>query len=239
MTMPEMSLNAPAAEPSKQTLASSAYDRLRQAIIAGALAPGERLRIRTLCDQFAMGLSPVREALSRLSSEGLVTQQDHRGFAVTPLSMEGLDGLLRARLWLNEIGLRESIRHGDAAWEEHAILTMHRLSRTNRHLDGDKAVRNPAWETAHQAFHAALLAGCRSDWLTGFCAQLFEASERYRHIARLAGRQRPANEQEHRAILDATVARDANLAVRLLSEHFERTGELVRKVLQERTAPTR
>ena len=234
-----MPLDLPEAERQKQTLASSAYDSLRQAIITGALAPGERLRIRVLCDRLAMGLSPVREALSRLSSEGLVAQQDHRGFSVAALSLEGLDSLLRARIWLNEIGLRESIRHGDAAWEEHAVLTMHRLSRTKRHLDGDKAIRNPAWETAHQAFHAALVAGCRSDWLTGFCAELFEAAERYRHVARLAGRQRPANEQEHRAILGATVARDADRAVRLLSEHFERTGELVRAVLRETASRSR
>ncbi len=231
--------------PQKQTLASSAYGALRQAIILGTLVPGERLRIRALCEQFDVGLSPLREALSRLSSEGLVSQEDHRGFAVAPLDLAGLDGLLRARCWLNEIGLRESIRHGGPEWEEAVLLRFHRLSRTPRHTGEDRRARNPAWEQAHQAFHAELVAACRSEWLTGFCQQLFEAAERYRHVARMAGVARPPNEQEHRAIMEAAIARDADKAVALLNRHFERTADLVRGVLRNpvpskpRRAPAR
>ena len=93
-------------------------DRLRQAIITVAIAPGEKLNIRSLCDRFGVGLSPMREALSRLSSEGLVTQIDHRGFAVTGLSEVDLIDLTRARSWLNELAIRNSVANGDAAWEE-------------------------------------------------------------------------------------------------------------------------
>ncbi len=230
-------MDLPADDAQKRTLATAAYDALRQAIIVGTLTPGEKLRVRALCDQFEVGLSPLREALSRLSSEGLVDQEDHRGFRVAPLGLEDLDGLVRARLWLNEIGLRESIRHGDAAWEERVLLSFHRLSRTPRHTGDDRLARNPAWEVAHAAFHASLIDACRSDWLTGFCQQLFEAAERYRHVARLAGSARPANEQEHRGIMEAAIARDADAAVALLAGHFEKTAELVRKVLRRAPAP--
>src|SRR5205085_6496812 len=81
--MPEIALDSP--ETAKETLASHVYDRLRQDIISVAIEPGEKLHIRSLCERFEVGLSPMREALSRLSSERLVAQSDHRGFAVAPM----------------------------------------------------------------------------------------------------------------------------------------------------------
>src|SRR5947207_8644017 len=95
--MSETVLDTP--ESAKETLASLVYDRLRQDIITVAIEPGEKLHIRSLCDRFNVGLSPVREALSRLSTEGLVAQSDHRGFAVKPMSEDDLVDLTRARCW--------------------------------------------------------------------------------------------------------------------------------------------
>src|SRR5271155_5629741 len=84
------------------TLASSAYGRLRQEIITGDQVPGSRLHIKQLCDRLGIGLSPMREALNRLSAEGLVRQFDQRGFRVAPLNVEDLRDLTRMRCWLNE-----------------------------------------------------------------------------------------------------------------------------------------
>jgi DNA-binding GntR family transcriptional regulator len=174
--------------------------------------------------------------LSRLSTEGLVTQVDHRGFAVATLGLADLESLLNARCWLDGIGVRESIARGDAVWEEGVVLAFHRLSRTPRHTGSDNQ-RNPTWEKLHADFHASLLSACGSSWLFGFCRQLFEAAERYRHVARLAGVQRSPNEDQHRAIMNATVARDPESASALLAAHYRRTAELVRKVLAERESP--
>ena len=114
--MPDIALDTP--ETGKETLASHVYDQLRQDIISVAIEPGEKLHIRSLCERFDVGLSPMREALSRLSTEGLVAQSDHRGFAVAPMGEQDLVDITRARCWLNELAIRKSIAHGDAAWEE-------------------------------------------------------------------------------------------------------------------------
>ncbi len=214
----------------KGTRANGAYEQLRWGIIGAEILPGARLQTRALCDRFAVGLSPLREALNRLASEGLVIQRDHRGFVVAPLSTEDLDGLTKSRCWLNEIGLRESITHGGLEWEESVLLTFHRMSRTPRHADGTSG-RNPVWEEAHRRFHHSLIAACGSTWLIGFCEQLFDAAERYRHVARISGAARTQNEEEHQAIMEATVQRKADIAVDLLNEHFNRTARLVRSVL--------
>lgn len=215
---------------SKQTLASSVYGQLRDDILTGSIRPDSRLNIRELCDRFSVGLSPMREALSRLSAEGLVQQSDNRGFSVMPVSVAELLDLTQARCWTNEIGLRESIAKGGAEWEESVLLSFHRLSRTPRHVEGARD-RNPAWERAHRAFHRALIDGGGSPWLIDTCERLFDATERYRHLARIAGVSRGDLEDEHRAIMQAAVDRQPDPAVELLTMHFRRTADLVQNVL--------
>lgn len=218
----------------KETLASIAYDRLRQEIITIAVAPGEKLHIRSLCDRFGVGLSPIREALSRLSTEGLVVQTDHRGFAAAPMSEADLVDLTRARCWLNELAIRNSIAGGDAAWEESVVLSFHRLSRTPRFEAGNESSRSPVWEVAHRNFHSSLIAASGSSRLQQYCEHLFDSSERYRHVGRKAGVKGESRDTEHRALMEAVVARDADAAGKLIKAHFERTAELVRQVLQAR-----
>lgn len=215
----------------KETLASIVYDRLRQDIISVAVPPGEKLHIRSLCERFDVGLSPVREALSRLSTEGLVAQSDHRGFAVAPMSEADLVDLTRARSWLNETAIRKSIENGDAAWEESVVLSFHRLFRTPRFEPGNETERSEAWERAHRNFHTSLISASGSDRLTRYCEQLFDSAERYRHVGRKAG-VKGNRDKEHRDLMEAVVARDADTAARVIKQHFERTAELVREVLK-------
>lgn len=217
-----------------ETLASSVSSRLKACIISGEMRPGQKLRLRELADQFGMGFSPLREALNRLSRDGLVVHTEQRGFSVAPMSAEALDELLETRCSLNELALRQSIARGDAAWEEGVVLAYHRLSRMPRWISLTPPVVNVDWERAHRIFHRGLIEACGSRWLIGYCEQLFDAADRYRHIARHSpeapGR---AKEDMHRRIMEATVARDADKAVQLLTEHFTGTAEMCRKVRRE------
>jgi DNA-binding GntR family transcriptional regulator len=215
----------------RQTQATSAYAALREIIITGEIPPGSKLNIRALCERLDTGLSPIREALNRLSSEGLVTHSDQRGFTVTGLDIKELADLTRARCWINEIGLRQSIAHGGDAWEEDLLLAFHRMNRIPR-LTEDPYARAPAWAKAHMIFHRALVCASGSAWITRYCDQLFEAAERYRFAARHAERPRVDVASEHEAILNAAIRRDADQAVALLNAHFDRTAGLVRQTLQ-------
>ena len=212
------------------TLASMAYERLREEIIGARFESGQRLHIQQLCERYGMGLSPIREALNRLSRDGLVSQADRRGFRVTPLSEKHLDELTRTRIWINELALRQSIANGDLAWEEQVVLAYHRLSRLPRYVEGSgSAEYNPQWEKAHRAFHAALIAACGSHWLQDFCEQLFDAADCYRHLSRVSSVQRKELRQdEHKLMMDAALARDSEKAVELIRRHVVKTADLVR-----------
>lgn len=207
------------------TLTTSVYERLRRDLLKAVFAPGEKLRIEALCGRYEVGASPVREALSRLLAEGIVTREDQRGFRVPPVSLEDLRELTDTRCAINELALRRAIARGDSAWEEQVLLAYHRLSRTPVYLPGGTEV-SPDWERRHRDFHNALIATCGSRWICDFSATLFDLADRYRHLSSTADHHRNFAD-EHRAIMEAVISRNADLAVGLLNTHVSRTSEIV------------
>jgi DNA-binding GntR family transcriptional regulator len=214
----------------RATVASTVYERLRRDIIAAELEPGQKLTIKSLCDRYGTGLSPMREALNRLSRGGLLIQTDRRGFSVSPLSEEHLAELTKTRIWLNEIALRESIAHGGQEWEEALVLSYYRLTRAAGPTGtSGRREETAARQDAHRQFHASLIAACGSTWMIRFCEQLFDAADRYRHVSRqVLGQQSGDRDDEHRLLMDAAISRDTDTAVELLRRHFSATAEFAR-----------
>ena len=214
------------------SITTQLFDRLRDDVLNGVLQPGQKLKIETLREQYDVGASPVREALSMLTAEGLVQRLDQRGFRVTDVSVSAFEELLRTRCWLEERALRESIDGGSDHWEENVLLAHHRLTRTPR-SDGQSDQSTPDWEKAHRLFHMSLLAACRSQFLIGYCGQLYDLNIRYRNLAGSVAYPSRNVAQEHQNICDAALARDADRAVALLIDHYTSTGEFLKLRLNE------
>jgi len=210
------------------TLATSIYEKLKADILSAALEPGRKLQLRFLMENYSAGQTPLREALNRLTTEGLVVGKEQRGFYVQSISIEELAELTKTRCWVEGIALRESINNATAAWEEALLVANHRLDRTPRSLDPDKFENNPEWEHHHRVFHALLIGNCGSRPLVAFCEQLAERLSRYRSLSsRKAFRVRRVNE-EHAAILKAVLNRNADQSVLLLQQHYEQTAGFIR-----------
>ncbi|MBV1788699.1 GntR family transcriptional regulator [Marinobacterium sp. D7] len=211
------------------TRATSLYDKLRTDLISGELLPGSRLAIEALAARYSASATPLREALNRLVSEGLVERRELRGFAVARISEQDLAEITKTRCWLEELALRESIANHTTEWEEAVVLAHHRLNRTPRSLTDNRFEDNPEWEPLHRAFHTALISGCDSRWLIGFCEQLADQHNRYRTLSapRAFHNKRDVN-SEHQLIMEAAIAGDADEAARLLRSHIERTAEIVK-----------
>lgn len=223
-------VESPAAE---RTLAERAYRHLRQDILSGAHEPGQRLRLNVLQQRYDLGLSPLREALLRLSAEGLVRSEGQRGFEVAPVSLSELEDITRARICLDRAALAQAIELGDADWEARIVAANHRLARTPLPRGTDDTASAREWEAHHRAFHEALISGSGSSWLVRLHSQLVDHSERYRQ-ARLLHHREPVAQvrdvvAEHTQITEAVVRRDGELAVRLLSEHLQATGDAMAK----------
>lgn len=216
----------------KITAASAVFSAIRRDILAGSLPPGSRLRIDTLCQTYGATINPVREALNRLTSEGLVLLEDQRGFSVSPVTIEEWREIVRARCLMEACALREAMRNRTDAWEEGIVLSLYRLSRTPRFLEGEEPRPNPEWEPRHHAFHNALLVTCNARIVLQYCKDLRERSDRYRHIATLSPQARQTYGAEHSEIAEAVLSGEADKAADLLTAHYRRTLEVVEAYFQ-------
>jgi DNA-binding GntR family transcriptional regulator len=208
------------------TKVTEVLEQLRSQILYGKLAPGEKLRLEHLAPQFGVGRTPLREACSRLVSEGLVTSEDQRGFRVATISRAELLDLTRTRQQLESLALRASIHQGDLAWEGLVIAALHRLSRARHPARGGDTL-DDAWEREHAALHGALMSACGSPILLRLRATLFVQSERYRRLAVACGQPSRDIHAEHEALVRAALARDVERACALLVEHIAATTDRV------------
>ncbi|MBQ0959830.1 GntR family transcriptional regulator [Ideonella sp. 4Y11] len=216
---------------SAASLAERAYRDLRRAIVRGEFEAGARLRVEDLTRRFAVSSSPIREALNRLSGQGLVRMLENRGFRVAPLTAEGVSDLARVRQLVECEALRDAIAHGDDAWEAQAVAAAHALALAERRMGQEARPLDDDWSARHRAFHMSLYAACTSPLLLDLADVLFDNAERYRRWAARHRTQPRRKHDEHQQLLGAVVARDAAKAVALLQTHISRTEQLVAAAL--------
>ena len=212
----------------KTTLSEQMYLRIRADIVKGVLRPGQPLRLDALKTRYSAGFSPLREALTRLQAERLVTSVPLKGFVVTPVSLDRMWDTIETRILIETRAMRLAMQHGDDAWEAGIVASLHALGKQVTRMAGIATPTDADYlslETRHHAFHHALIAACRSEWLLDLSEKLSVATERYRFPALVRTKGQRDLQAEHRALADAVIARNIDLATALLDAHFRATGE--------------
>lgn len=208
-------------EDEPKTVTESIYRKLRSDIIWGVLAPSAPLRSDALRKTYDVGISPLREALSRLTSERLVISSSQRGFRVAPMSAESVVDITETRLLIESEALRRSIEAGDVEWESRVVATHHALSRIP--IPASQGSEVEVWTRHHKAFHMALLSACGSEWQVYLADLLFDQAERFRMLRAIktaaAGTQRDPT-KEHQQIVDAVLDRDIERSIAALHNHY-------------------
>ena len=204
---------------------------MREDLLCGRLEPGARLRLGEIQLRYGLGLSPVREAMMRLASEGLVVAERQRGFSVASISLDELHDVTRTRERIEALAIRDAIAHGNVDWEAEMMAAFHRLKRAALPETAQDVEIANTWEARHRDFHQALVSACGSPWLLRLHTQLMEHSERYRrvrlfHVTPSAVLLRDV-EQEHEDIMKAALARDGDRACALMETHLRRTEKMV------------
>jgi GntR family transcriptional regulator, carbon starvation induced regulator len=214
------------AKASGVSMSQLAYDQLRNEILTGALTAEAKINIAETVGRTGLNLGAVREALSRLASEGLVTSETNKGFRVAPITMDELEDLTRTRVMIESACLENAIQNGDIQWEGQVLSACHALLRTPM-LTPDTQRVNPAWTEQHAAFHAALVAGCDSPWLLRLRGMLYVQAERYRIATMPYDRASRNLDAEHQALAAAAVARDGQQATALMRDHLLKTRRIL------------
>jgi len=207
------------------SLAERAYRSLRQRLLHGDIAPGAKLKIEALVREYEFSSSPLREALNRLAAEGLVIIDENRGFRAALMWSGDLKDITALRLIVEPAALAAAIGAATDEWEAGIVAAFHRLKRTQERLPRSKYQFDDDWTERHKSFHMALYSTCSSQRLFTLCWNLFDHAERYRRFCAI-NRQQPRNTAgEHRALMEAALARDADRSAKLLRQHITRTSE--------------
>jgi GntR family transcriptional regulator, carbon starvation induced regulator len=211
-----------------RTLTEQAYGQLLKDILSGSLKPEMKLQAETLKTRYNVGGSTLREALTRLTAESLVTFEGQRGFRVAATSREDFADLCEIRKIVEIVA-------GDDDWEAGVVAAFHRLTKIEAQMPNNLEALYDEWEIRNRAFHKALLCACPSPWLLRIHDQLFQQAERYRRITFVTGGTKMRNvNQEHRAIMEAAVARDVDAACGLAASHILKTLSVLDEIVVSR-----
>ncbi len=220
-----------------RSLRAAAYEALRERLMNGRLAPGMPISLVEVPREFGVGHSAVREALCQLAADGMVIAEDQRGFIAAPISNADLVDLTVARVDIESFALRDAIARGDLQWEARILAEFEKLSAMRRTEGENPRPISSPYAAQHLAFHDALVAACSSQWMLRFRRTLHHHSERYRQLAVSYNDEKRPAAAEHRAIMEAALARNADLAVSLMTEHVNETARTLLRIGITDSAP--
>jgi GntR family carbon starvation induced transcriptional regulator len=195
--------------------------QLRRDILFGKFLPEEKLLAAELAKRYAVSLTPLREALQRLATDGLIAMTPQRGVRVAPLSLKEAKEIYELRCILEPLALRKSLEKIDEEWRASVQHTYKRLIE----VVNDEQHEVIDAENANRAFHQALLSRCESRWLLNIVGMLFDHCIRYRFLSFTPRGGRGGLEEEHRAIYEACMRGDKDEAAQALECHIANTLE--------------
>ena len=152
-----------------------AYAELRRLILTAELAPGARLSQDEFAESMGMSITPLREAVRQLASEGLVTMSPHRDVRVSAVSADEARQLLEVRLSLEPSATRLAAERRTDEQLRAMTEAADRLLPVNRRT-GEEAIE------AHRAFHQAVHAASGNDVMIRMLDDLWDKSDRYRRL---------------------------------------------------------
>jgi len=187
----------------------------------GQFPPGSKLKIDMLKQRYGMGVNVIRESLTRLASENLIASENQRGFRVAEISESRLSDLTRLRILLETDGLKHSIENGGLDWESTLVAAYHKLEYIEQKMLLDEENHSAMWNECDWEFHATLLSACESQLHQLYHKRVFEQFRQYvMSNLKTHGFRGENIIAEHKAILEAALARDYERCKEALEIHL-------------------
>jgi len=215
---------------SSPTLTDKVSKMIHQDILNGVLLPGQKLVVADLKQKYAVGASPIREALVQLSWTKYVNLEPQKGCWVAPVSISELTDLYDSLRFVASVLIKQAIEAGDESWELDVLTSFHKLSRIKLSKEDFDWTE---WEERQHQFHVALLEGAVSKNMLSFFSDLINQVKRYRYYAVVNGLDNSAiNLDEYEIIMKLVLAKDAGQAAEKFDAHLNRTKEQIQQIIE-------
>lgn len=204
------------------------FETIRNAIISGALKPGERLMEVQMAESLGVSRTPVREAIRKLELEGLVIMLPRKGAFIADLSVKDLTEVLEIRASLEGLaaGLAAT-RINEAEIEELEVIA----------LKFHKAVENDNIDEIilrDIEFHDLLFKASRNERLIQLNSNLLEQVQRFREIYHKKANKSKETSKEHYDMVEAISKRDVDKAEKIARRHIENAEQSILKMMESK-----
>ncbi|MCI2395962.1 GntR family transcriptional regulator [Aliiroseovarius sediminis] len=221
-------MNSENPNPTKTTAIETVRAQLRDQILNFDLPPGTRLHVDNLRLKFDVSTATMREALSRLLIDNLVTTERQRGFWVRELSLEDFRSISEARKIIEIGALRSSLDNRDDNWEGDIFAAYRKLKLIeDRLLSKQDLTLTSEWHLRNREFHDCLVQNCRNPWLIDFRRLLHQHSDRYHRLVLKDNRKHRDVSQEHADIFESAIDGNVERCVVLVENHIDTTVDLI------------
>jgi DNA-binding GntR family transcriptional regulator len=210
----------------RQSLSAAVIERLRDKILSGELREGEQLRQDAIASEFEISRIPVREALSHLAAEGLITIVANRGAVVSALSPDEIMQMFETRAVLECYMLRCAIPNMK---KEDFQMAEDILGHYQQSLEKDSEMKS--WGQWNWDFHSALYAPANRPVMLSFLKTLNINCDRYTRLHLVFTRDLHRAGQAHRELLDASKTKNPEIAARELWKHITEAGEYLKEFI--------
>lgn len=212
-------------ERSEVKVARSVADILRERILKGALAPGQRLIEADLVAELGVSRSALREAFLQLDAEGLVELRHQRGAAVTRINRKEMAELFAVRERLEGFAAYLAARNVDARGNREWLM-----AQRETWLRAEMVQNERSHMAENIPFHEGLIQMSGNGRLVGILHRMQIPAYRQRFLSVLNLERRRESVREHLAVIDAVLARDADRAEEAMRLHVRRSGELAQMI---------
>ena len=211
------------------SMVDNVTERLRRALLAGEIKPGARIKVAELEKRFGVSHIPIREAVRRLETEGLIVALPQRAAVAAGVDLDDLSGLYDLRRIIECEVIRRSVESMTTEQVEGVRTALETLEAVAQDHDSPRF-----WEL-HRDFHWALLEPGATAWIERVLDQIWLASQRY--VRLFVSETLDDAMRDHRELLACCVERDAARAEKLLRRHLDRTELAVRQAFVPDSEP--
>jgi GntR family carbon starvation induced transcriptional regulator len=169
----------------------------------------------------------------QLEPSGLLSHEHQKGYRVATMSLPDFDDVRELYRELYALALRRAVQHGDQAWEERMIVTLHRTSKIPKVIEGRGEARE-LWQLAYKRLHGAILSGCGSPLLLTLITDLGNRLERYiETFGDMELDLKRDHHKEHGQLIELFLQRDPKRAVAAYEEFFQRNQPIRDTILEK------